>query len=369
MGKRNFKTGATEINAGFQANGLATFIGSLPLTDHEQAIGLILQHTPEIPCWAQLPAYKEEGMVLQFTPGLPGLCIKAGNFFIDTDSDTFDDELLQFFEDYMAVVEGKIELDASRFILTKDTARGFFMLWERLQLLSGPPVAVKGQITGPFTFCTGIADQKKQAIFYNPQIRDAAVKLLAMKARWQVQHLSQSKRPVIIFFDEPGLAGVGSSGFTSISNDDISQSFEEVFDSVHLEGGLVGVHVCANTDWSVVLESSVDIVSFDAYTYFDRFILYPDKIKNYLDSGNILAWGIVPTLNPEELERETSASLVNQWKEKAKQIEALGFDMQNLIKQSLITPSCGTGSLSADLARKAIQLTREVSQEIRTQYL
>ena len=190
-----------------------------------------------------------------------------------------------------------------------------------------------------------------------------------MKARWQVQHLSQSKRPVIIFFDEPGLAGVGSSGFTSISNDDISQSFEEVFDSVHLEGGLVGVHVCANTDWSVVLESSVDIVSFDAYTYFDRFILYPDKIKNYLDSGNILAWGIVPTLNPEELERETSASLVNQWKEKAKQIEALGFDMQNLIKQSLITPSCGTGSLSADLARKAIQLTREVSQEIRTQYL
>ena len=34
------------------------------------------------------------------------------------------------------------------------------------------------------------------------------------------------------------------------------------------EGGLVGVHVCANTDWSLVLDSSADIVSFDAYALF-----------------------------------------------------------------------------------------------------
>ena len=200
----------------FQANCLATLIGSLPLSDHGKASDLIMEYTPEIPFWAQLPVHKKEGMMVQFTPGLPGFYSDDGDGFVNTDSDSYHHELLEFFEDYMAVVEGNIELDTSRFILKENTARGFFVLLERLQKLSAPPVAVKGQITGPFTFCTGIVDQNKRAVFYEPQIRDAAVKLLAMKARWQARQLSQFQKPVLIFFDEPALAGIGSSEFTSI---------------------------------------------------------------------------------------------------------------------------------------------------------
>jgi methionine synthase II (cobalamin-independent) len=351
----------------FQAEGRATFMGSLPLRDHEEAVDLIFEYTPEIPFWAQLPVHQEEGMMVQFAPGLPGFCSDDGSFFVKTDSgDSFDNDLLEFFEDYIAVFEGQTELDASRFVLQENSARGFFVLLERLKKLSTLPVAVKGQITGPFTFCTGIVDQNKRAVFYEPQIRDAAVKLLAMKARWQARQLSQFQKPVLIFFDEPALAGIGSSEFTSISNNEINQCFEEVIEAVHLEGGLAGVHVCANTDWSLVLESNADIISFDAYAYFDRFILYPDLIKRFLESGKILAWGIVPTLNVEAIKRETCASLLDQLDEKIKLIEALGIDTKKLINQSLITPSCGTGSLSVDLAKKVLKITREVSQKIRS---
>ncbi len=349
----------------FQANGLATLIGSLPLADHHEALDLILEYMPEIPIWAQLPANKEEGMMVQFTPGLPGLCRENDNLFVNAGNAAFENELLQFYEDYLAVSEGSIELDRSRFALKEDTARGFFAFLKRLETCDLAPVAVKGQITGPFTFCTGIADQEKRAIFYEPQIRDAAVKLLAMKARWQVERLSQFQKPVIIFFDEPGLAGYGSSEFTSISREDVNQCFEEVFESVHQAGGLAGVHVCANTDWSLVLDSAVDIISFDAYAYFDRFILYPDQIKTFLEAGKILAWGIVPTLNADDLEKETTSSLVRQLEEKIQQIESLGIDSGTLINQSLITPTCGTGTLSVDLTQKVLKITREVSREIR----
>jgi methionine synthase II (cobalamin-independent) len=354
-----------KMKKNFQANGLATSVGSLPLRDHEKAVDLIFEYTPDIPSWAQLPIHREEGMMIQFAQGLPGLCSKDGDLFVKTDSDAFYDDLLEFFEDYMAVVEDRTTIEASRFTLKKNTARGFILFLERLQKLSMTPVAVKGQITGPFTFCTGIVDQGKRAIFYEPQIKDAAVKLLALKARWQVRQLSQFQKPVLMFFDEPALAGIGSSEFTSISNEEIDLCFEEVFEAVHLEGGLAGIHVCANTDWSLVLESKADVVSFDAYTYFDRFILYPDKIKRFLESGRILAWGIVPTSNIEAIKRETCASLLDQLEEKIGQIEALGIDKQMLINQSLITPSCGAGSLSVDLAQKVLKLTREVSQEIR----
>lgn len=349
----------------FQANCLATLIGSLPLTDHGKAIDLILEYVPEIPVWAQLTAFRKEGMMAQFTSGLPGFCSGNEDGFVNTDSETFDDDLLEFFEEYLAVLEGTIELDNSRFTLTEDTAEGLFVFLERIKKLADAPLAVKGQIVGPFTLGTGIVDQNKRPIFYDPQLKDAAVKLLALKARWQARQLSILQRPVMVFFDEPALAGVGSSEFTSISNEEIRQCFEEVFEAVHLEGGLAGVHICANTDWSLVLESSADIVSFDAYGYFDRFILYPDQIKKFLAAGKIIAWGIVPTLDPEQLERETVASLLAQWDEKICRVESLGIDLQNLKTQSLITPSCGAGSLSVDLAKKVLDLTREVSREIR----
>jgi methionine synthase II (cobalamin-independent) len=350
----------------FQANCLATLIGSLPLTDHGKASDLIMEYTPEIPFWAQLPVHKQEGMMVQFTAGLPGFYLDNGSGFVNTDSESYDNDLLEFFEEYMAVIEENLELDSSRFALKEDDARGFFVFLDRLQTLAVPPIAIKGQITGPFTLGTGIVDQNKRPIFYDSQLRDTVVKHLAMKARWQVRRLSLLQRPVMIFFDEPALAGFGSSEFTSISNEDIRQCLEEVCEAVHLEGGFAGVHICANTDWSLVLDTSVDIVSFDAYAYFDRFILYPDQIKKFLEAGKMLAWGIVPTLNVEQLERETTPSLLKQLDEQFRQIESLGIDINKLIGQSLITPSCGTGSLSIDLAQKVLILTREISRVIRS---
>ena len=350
----------------FQPHGLPVLIGSLPFAEHEQALKLVLNYTPEIPLWIQLPVHREEGMVAQFMPGMPGLCATADRSFIDTAQADFDRDLIHFYEEYLAVMEGNTDLSDSRFLLDEDTARGFFLFIASLKRLSAPPVAVKGQVTGPFTFCTGILDQNKKAIIYDEQIKDAAVKLLALKSRWQVRQLSQFGCPVIIFFDEPALAGFGSSEFISISKDTIIQSLEEVMEAVHAEGGLAGVHVCANTDWSLILDSTADIVSFDAYSYFERFILYKDSIKEFLNAGKIIAWGIVPTLEVDKLENETTESLINRWKEKAAQLEKLGIDSNQLISQSLITPSCGSGSLSAELAIKVLRLTREVSQQIRS---
>jgi hypothetical protein len=129
---------------------------------------------------------------------------------------------------------------------------------------------VKGQVTGPITFCTGVKDQDGRAIFYNEGLRDAAVKLLALNARWQIRTLSGPQRPVIVFIDEPALAGFGSSEMISISKEEILACLTEVVDAIHADGGLAGIHVCANTDWSLVLESGADIVNFDAYAYFDR---------------------------------------------------------------------------------------------------
>jgi len=349
----------------FRPGGLPAWIGSLPVRDHDEAVRLMLEYTPEIPIWVQLPHFRAEGMVPQFAPGMPGLTETGGKFFIDSGAETFDHAMLGFFEDYMAVTHGHQSIADSRFALTVKEAPGFFTFMEALDRFDGTPVAVKGQVTGPFTFGTGLVDQDGRAVFYDDQLRDAAVRLIAMKARWQIHRLKKYGVPVILFLDEPALAGYGSSAYISVSRADIDACFAEVIDAIHAEGGVAGVHVCANAEWPLILDSAADIVSFDAYSYFDKFILYRDEVRRFMEAGGILAWGIIPTGDVGAIEKETAESLYEKWKAAAGQVEKLGVPMDRIVSQSLITPSCGTGSLTLEQAGKVIRMNREVSARVR----
>ncbi len=353
------------MKAKFKADCRPLLIGSIPMVDHEKATRLIFKYTPDIPLWVQLPLLKEEGMMEQFLPGMPCVATKGDRTFIDTASEAYDTEFLQFFEEYVAVSEDEALLETSRFALSKKTARGFYTLFDKVKQMETKPLALKGQVSGPITFCTGVTDQDKRAIFYDESLRDAGVKHLSQNAKWQVKMIAELGLPSIIFIDEPALAGFGSSEFISISRSDIIGCLEEVTSAIHEGGGLAGIHVCANTDWAMVLESGVDIVNFDAYAYFDRFILYPDQIKAFVENGGMLAWGVVPTLKSEEIEKETASSIFNAFEEKVGRIVALGIDEAVVRAQSFITPSCGTGSLSLELATKVLELTRDVSKMLR----
>lgn len=351
----------------FQPNCLPLLIGSLPIGSHQEATDLIFRYTPDIPLWPQLPMYKTEGMMQQFLPGLPCVREVAGKTFIDTESTTCEEEMLAFYEEYLGVTEGSASLEESRFQLDREAAPGFYTFLEQARTKKGSLVALKGQTTGPVTFCTGLCDQAGRAIFYNDQLRDAAVKHLAMKARWQVRKMAEICSRIIMFFDEPGLAGLGSSAFITITREDIVASLSEVFHAVRAENGLTGVHVCANTEWSVVFESGVDIVSYDAYSYFDKLILYPEHLVKFFTSGGILASGIVPT-TPELIYAEVADALVAKWFRQVEQLQAIGIDREKVFAQTLITPSCGTGAVSREHAEKVLDLTKAVSEKIRASF-
>ncbi len=350
----------------FHPQGRHTWIGSLPVGDHREAVRLVMEYTPEIPLWIQLPKNPREGMIPQFAPGMPGLVAGDRKIYINNDGSAgFDDELVCFFQDYLDLVSGKLEMDSSRFSLDPADAPGFFILCDELERIQAKPFAVKGQVTGPYTFGLGLTDKEGRAVFYDPALKDAAIKLIAAKARWQVRKLMAFGAPVIIFLDEPALAGFGSSAYISISAQETTAALAEVVDAIHEEGGFAGVHVCANTQWPVVIDSGIDILSFDAYAYFDRLLLFPESVAAFIENGGIIAWGIVPTQNAEEIAGHDTVSLEKIWQGQVKQLEALGFDREFIIDRTIITPSCGTGSLPVDAAMKVIGLCKDLSQRIR----
>ncbi|WP_299976893.1 hypothetical protein [Desulfobacula sp.] len=350
----------------FKANGLPLLIGSLPMDSHEEATKLVLAHIPDIPLWVQLPLYKEEGMINQFLPGLPGFTEEIEKSFIDTSKPEFNEEFIAFFEEYLSVTESGSDVGASRFALSGTRGKGFFEFLKQVDKRGAPFTALKGQVTGPITFGTAVKDENDKDIFYNDQLKDAAIKKLAMNARWQAKEFSKRGAIPIIFLDEPALAGFGTSTYITITKEDVIQSIEEIVQEIHAENGLAGVHVCANTEWDMLLGSNIDIISFDTFSFFDKFILYPEMIKTYFKQGKILAWGIVPTHKAEVIEAQTTQGLVQLLHDQMDELsEKIQIDKETVISQSFITPSCGTGSLDLESAKKVLRLTKEVSAAFR----
>ncbi|KJS03221.1 MAG: hypothetical protein VR65_03110 [Desulfobulbaceae bacterium BRH_c16a] len=339
-------------------------IGSLPLADHAEAMRLILAHTPEIPLWPQLPKNPKEGMIRQFLTGFPGLVDDGNRYWIDTGSPHFADEMAAFYQDYMLTADDPALLKTSRFALGADSAAGFFTFMDVLAAGKLPPLTVKGQVTGPVTTGIGVKDQHGNSILYDDNLRDMLVKLLARKGCWQVAEMRRftGAVPPIVFIDEPGLVSFGASGFAGVSREMAAETVAEVIGAIKAAGGLAGLHICANGDWGPALTSDTDIISFDAYFYFDNFILYREPLIDFLTRGGILAWGIVPTGDPLVVAKESAASLFDKWQAQLAVLASFGFSEEQLMAQTLIAPSCGTGSLTPELAGKVLTMTGELSQ-------
>ncbi len=352
----------------FNPAGLATLIGSLPLSDHGEALEWIYSHTPDIPLWPQLPCNPLEGMLKQFVEGFPGIVEEGQRTFFDIHTESFEEDLLKFFEEYLIVSEDPDQLLSSRFQVSRERAGGLYLLMDETAKKSGV-TAVKGQITGPFTLLTGLKDQDDRLAYYDPTIREIGVKGIAMKAGWQVKFLSRLGLPTLMFVDEPAFAGLGSSSFITISPDDLGQDMNEVFTAIKQNGGLAGVHVCANTDWNFILSLDLDILSFDAYGFFDRLITCKDQLYSFLNRGGIIAWGIVPTSEEDQISNETTESLTAMWEKQAVMLKGPGWDLPALLGRTIITPSCGTGALAPDFAKRVLELTRDLSAGLRKKYL
>ncbi|NIN66688.1 MAG: hypothetical protein GTO63_18770, partial [Anaerolineae bacterium] len=65
----------------------------------------------------------------------------------------------------------------------------------------------------------------------------------------------------------------------------------EVAAAIHAQGGLAGVHCEANTDWSLLMETDLDLLNFDAYEHMQALALYPAELRAFLERGGVLAWG------------------------------------------------------------------------------
>ena len=341
-------------------NCIRTSIGSLPHTDPFEAVGLAFKYFPEAPAWPQLPQRDfRERMDIQYSELLPGLMIDEikKKAFFDTSAD-LTHELEKFFERYL-------ENDYEFFGISESYGPGFHFFLDALKKGAGAKALyLKGQITGPLTAGTSLKDESGRDIIHNDTLFDALVKGLIMKAVWQIERLKAFQKPVILFMDEPSMESLGSA-FSAVSAELVREKLNEIADAIHEAGAIAGIHCCGNADWSMIFNARIDIVSFDAFEYMEKIMLYPADIKKFLERGGALAWGIVPTSSFRG--DETAGQLISKLEAGIHILESQGIDRQTILRQSLITPSCGMGSLTAPKAEAIMKLLDEVSPKMQRQ--
>lgn len=340
-------------------NCMATGIGSLPAADPDEAASLSLRALPAAPIWPQLPKRSfREHMDVQYSESLPGLVIDEAKQRISFDtSRDLTPELERFFRHYL-------DRDYGFFGISKAAAAGFSAFLRALR--KGVPAGarfLKGHITGPLTFGTSVRDEQGRDIIHNELIFDAVVKGLAMKAAWQIGELGRFGLPVIIFIDEPAMESLGSA-FSAVAPEVVAEKLNEIIDMIHERGGIAGIHCCGNADWPMIFRTRIDIVNFDAFGYAEKVLLYPDDIRTFYARGGALAWGIVPTA--AFTGEETVDGLVAKLDAGMGRLEQAGIDRQTLLRQCLLTPSCGMGSLTPEKAAAILDLLGNVSKRMQT---
>ncbi len=202
---------------------------------------------------------------------------------------------------------------------------------------------------------------------YHEQLVDPIVKQLAFNARWQVRQLKHAARRsnVIIFVDEPYLASFGSA-FISLSREQVVDMLNEVFAAIHAEGALAGVHCCGNTDWSVLMETSADILNLDACSYLENLALYPGEVRAFLDRGGDLAWGIIP--NNEEIFNVTPEGFAQRLRDGLQLISdkargrGVSIGAEEFAYRSLITTACGLGPTTIEIADRAVETLAQTGE-------
>jgi methionine synthase II (cobalamin-independent) len=168
---------------------------------------------------------------------------------------------------------------------------------------------------------------------------------------------------VIVFLDEPSLSLIGTP-FASVSGDNVISWIDEVFEGVK---SIRGLHCCGNTDWPMVLSTSVDLLSFDAYNYAFSVSLYPEQLKAFLERGGTLSWGLIPNMS-HRLEMETTETLLARFDSTVDELVGKGLNREMLLMQSMITPQCGLGGLTEKEALHVLDLLVEVSGAIRSKH-
>lgn len=332
-----------------------TMMAAVPYRDVKRAADTILACFPEAPSLAVTTR-----SVRWIVEGIPCLVMDRERRTVYFDLCTErEGEIFEFYDRY----EGG---DMDYFATTPQTAPFFYRMIEEIAERRTDALKWVGFHTaGPLLLGDTFKQKDGTPSIHNETLRDVLIKGMNMKARWLANWIRSVLPDIEVIADLPEttLVTFTSSGGTG-SKESIIEAINLGFDGI---AAISWVHCCANIDWSLLIESNVQVINFDAYQHADNIALYAKGLKRFLECGGMLGWGIVPVVK-EDLAGESTESLIQRLEHGIHLLVEQGIDEDLLARASWVLPSCETVLLTPDESDRVFQLTREISQAMKERY-
>jgi len=338
--------GSTTIGRlGFIGDLSTTAMGIMPHTSVDASLDAAL--ALDIPFWPQLPRVSyHEDMYVQAMENFPGVVIDEENRRIHVDSGRFMDELPFYLEN---------EASPDLFRMSPE----FSLVYRRfLDLDLSQYKAVRGQMISPVSLSLKITDENGKPIAYNDEMRGLIYSFLQRKVNVQYRELAEKNRNAFVWLDDPGLQFI----FSAMCGYDAVKARSELTDFFEGLEGPRGLHLCGNPDWDFLFSFPLEIISFNAYAFGDTVVTY-ESVRRFIERGNIISWGIVPTLTEEytgESVESIGARLSAMWRT----LEERGVPRETILRNSLIAPAtCNLLNIDQTMTvDNAFRLLGEVSR-------
>jgi methionine synthase II (cobalamin-independent) len=325
-----------------------TGIGSLPHSQLELALQMALQ--VDVPYLPQLPAGNpQEFMLPAAIDGLPGLRYD-GEGLCSIDLNDWQEGR----ESFGASIESALSSgDLEMFEPSPQACRAWKpFLWE----IGNRKLAfAKAQIAGPATVRWATKTSTGDSASHLPDLDKQLFQLLLAKGLAMAKAIRRASATPIIYLDEPGLYALDRTNAQHLI---ALQEIKVLIMALQREGALVGLHCCGNTEWALLLDSGVDLLSLDVRLSLDAVLEERDALERFLASGAAFSLGIIPTnvaasFAVSELVDSVEASLT----------ATLGpRRAREVMLRSVLTPACGLAMRSVVVAEQTFEQLREAQR-------
>ena len=316
-------------------NGMATGIGGLPHRDGDTAAQFVLDHLA-LPAIPTLPRRSPaEGIIAQALVGISGVTVGQ----------------------YGAIAVDARRVDPTEPVVTDLAHDAFGGFRSFLGAAPGRVTMVKWQFVGPVTLGMALA----RAGVPNHLAFDVAVRAV----RSHVQYLLDAVDAAlpgceqVVFIDEPLVGEMAEPGFPLAPDTAIDLISAAL--AVIEPRAVSGLHCCADADWASLLAAGPQVLAIPVAASVVQGAGY---LHQFLARGGVIAWGAVPTAGPVPV---TADRPWRQLSELWCQLVQRGCDQIQLRQQCVITPECGLGAHSQQVAERVHRIAADVGRRVHDQ--
>ena len=316
--------------------GTATGIGSLPGADIVEAIRAVFDGVPDLPYLPELPGRGPGADIV----GRAGL-----------------------------LVEMPVELYAAQWRIAShpgQDARRTRDLWERdldalTEFAGDYDGLMKVQVAGPWTLAASLDLPIGGRMLRDPGAVRDLVASLAEGVRLHLAELSRRlpRATFLLQIDEPSLPAVlaghvpTESGFSVLRAVEAEAATTGLAEIITAAGVPVVVHCCApDVPIGLLRDAGATAVALDL-----DFVTDLDPLGEALEAGVGLFAGAVPTTAAMPSSADVAGRVRDLWK-------TIGFSINQLPEQVVVTPACGLAGVSQRAAREAMKISREAAARL-----